>query len=639
MIAPTPSAPLPATPATPAAPHPTTAPDHATGGQPFDRVLHDCTAQRPSPDRTTPDQTGQFVSKNQRQTSSVGETGAPPSPVTTPVAPAPDATTARATQSPALPPRPDFANAEASHFMIADANGTPPAGATIRGDATPQPRPSPARTPASHGEPRRPLNASAEADPAPTLLAGPATPAPATPSEPTAINDHHPAATRTDESPSGDIPAAPAPARTKTGRGTPADEPSPELAAMFGLSSRLFPTEAPARPPTADGDAWSRTARPDTGDAAPAFNARTSGQNVSIFIGQAAAPTSPAPKPDQLASTAAPTANAPAAPATTPAPATAVPEAAGLPVATEAVPARDPATLRAPIPANGFNSAVQAANGIPANPGAQSAGSAEKIAATATPPSAQPSFPVRNDAKNIFLNTDSKQDTSIEKPAGIVNAKTPADMSSVFENQAQATGSRDAATGLAPAPATVSAVFSPATGGLEKAGEPAPGESAVAAANPAEAVRRVVDIVHEFRGRDRGSVEVAFDFAGEEALTVRVDLRGGEVRTTFRTDSDELRAALGREWRGFAADFAHEARGQRVADPVFTGADGSRQSGADAGASGGRDARQSFANPDQPGSHRGAPSDGARHSHAASAPAQPAAAPRVSTHRLLQAFA
>lgn len=84
-----------------------------------------------------------------------------------------------------------------------------------------------------------------------------------------------------------------------------------------------------------------------------------------------------------------------------------------------------------------------------------------------------------------------------------------------------------------------------------------------------EVVQAVVDVV-EAQAASRlqpvPSVTVRFDM-GEGALAVRVEMRDGEVRTEFKTDSRELQSALAHEWRSVATTLES---GVRLADPVFT---------------------------------------------------------------------
>jgi hypothetical protein len=64
-----------------------------------------------------------------------------------------------------------------------------------------------------------------------------------------------------------------------------------------------------------------------------------------------------------------------------------------------------------------------------------------------------------------------------------------------------------------------------------------------------------------------GSVQLRLKFGGED-LAVRVEMRGGQVHTDFRTDSPALREAIAAEWQAVAA--ASPAHLQRFLDPVFS---------------------------------------------------------------------
>jgi hypothetical protein len=81
------------------------------------------------------------------------------------------------------------------------------------------------------------------------------------------------------------------------------------------------------------------------------------------------------------------------------------------------------------------------------------------------------------------------------------------------------------------------------------------------------AVDAVLTAVERFTAGDRHSVQMQFSVGGTD-LSVRVELRGAEVRTTFRTDSPELRNALAHEWQAATADSAD--RSVRIAPPVFS---------------------------------------------------------------------
>ncbi len=87
------------------------------------------------------------------------------------------------------------------------------------------------------------------------------------------------------------------------------------------------------------------------------------------------------------------------------------------------------------------------------------------------------------------------------------------------------------------------------------------------AAVATRAVDAVLNAVERFSAGDRHAVNLRFSVAGAE-LAVRVELRANEVRTTFHTDSPELRNALATEWS--AATPALADRSVRLAPPVFT---------------------------------------------------------------------
>ena len=87
------------------------------------------------------------------------------------------------------------------------------------------------------------------------------------------------------------------------------------------------------------------------------------------------------------------------------------------------------------------------------------------------------------------------------------------------------------------------------------------------------AVEVVLTAVEELASRDQKRVELQFS-VGEADLSVRVELHGDEVRTTFRTDSAELRHALAQEWQAVATSSSAD-RSVRIVPAIFNAADNS----------------------------------------------------------------
>jgi hypothetical protein len=85
--------------------------------------------------------------------------------------------------------------------------------------------------------------------------------------------------------------------------------------------------------------------------------------------------------------------------------------------------------------------------------------------------------------------------------------------------------------------------------------------------------------MERMRDAAHSSVELKLSF-DDARLTVRVQLRDGEVQTTFRTDSAELRQALSNQWQQQAPALTANAsdRPLRIADPLFAAASGSQGS-------------------------------------------------------------
>jgi hypothetical protein len=233
---------------------------------------------------------------------------------------------------------------------------------------------------------------------------------------------------------------------------------------------------------------------------------------------------------------------------------------------------------------------------------------------------------------NKFLVSDNQIDAAVDQRRGTVNAKPPVDMRTTSEPSSVFVAEpRVGMEGLIPAGTT--------SGSAETEHR----EIRLPAADATEVVREVAELTHDFRLRERSSVEVKFNFKDETELSVRLAYRDGDVHTMFRTDSPELRAALGREWNGYAVSFAQEQRGFKIADPVFTSSgdfSGSSQ-GRDTGSSAGGDARQQqhSPHPDHPGSPRTVPGDSFRSPSAASSRPVLSVGARVPDDRLLHVFA
>ncbi len=94
------------------------------------------------------------------------------------------------------------------------------------------------------------------------------------------------------------------------------------------------------------------------------------------------------------------------------------------------------------------------------------------------------------------------------------------------------------------------------------------------------AVAATLETVQQFSTADARGVNLKFSVSGTD-LAVHVAMRGGEIQTTFRTESPELRAALATEWRSVTGQF--EAGAQRLAEPVFSASSSSSSVHADAG--------------------------------------------------------
>ena len=97
-------------------------------------------------------------------------------------------------------------------------------------------------------------------------------------------------------------------------------------------------------------------------------------------------------------------------------------------------------------------------------------------------------------------------------------------------------------------------------------GEPPRPVAVPLAAAAYRAVNAVLEATERFAAGGAQTVNLRFSVDGSD-LAVRVELRGGEVHATFRTDSNELRTALAQEWQTMSGSEA--GRPLRAIDPVF----------------------------------------------------------------------
>lgn len=174
-----------------------------------------------------------------------------------------------------------------------------------------------------------------------------------------------------------------------------------------------------------------------------------------------------------------------------------------------------------------------------------------------------------------FLNAKPERVKSDKTDAGIDVAQTATDMAEIFTAHRYTSDQP-----VFPGAGTVREMMA-ASMPSQAATSPAESTPVVAVPESAlahRAVETILNVVDAQRSREAEApvVNLHFKFAGED-LAVRVQLRGGEVHTQFRTDSSELRAALANEWRAVAGQGSES--GVRLIEPVFAGSGASGQNG------------------------------------------------------------
>ncbi|WP_404423662.1 hypothetical protein [Nibricoccus sp. IMCC34717] len=140
----------------------------------------------------------------------------------------------------------------------------------------------------------------------------------------------------------------------------------------------------------------------------------------------------------------------------------------------------------------------------------------------------------------------------------------------VFKLKLMEVGTDAAIRGESPMSSRHTPTFDPA---LRAADAPVASRE-VATSAPSHAAS-AVDAVREIRevgaslSTTRRNVELAFDFGPGEKLSVKLEVRAGEVHATFRTTSTDLRDALSQAWQGES----NRDSKQKFADPVFVSAE------------------------------------------------------------------
>jgi hypothetical protein len=218
---------------------------------------------------------------------------------------------------------------------------------------------------------------------------------------------------------------------------------------------------------------------------------------------------------------------------------------------------------------------------------------------------------------------------------GIASAQSKSDMSKQAATSTLVPSDRTAGVDVS------ANVLIPSTSGSAAASAPAThatdASTSSSLSHAAAAVEATLDSVEHMRDAARTSVELNLSFGNDDRLAVRVELRNGEVQTTFRTDSTELRQALSNEWHQQAPTVTADTsdRPLHIADPVFVADSGSQQfSGTSTG--GQTDSRQT---PTFSPEKSFLPSSPQPQSQASSAPSSPSSSLRLPTSLRLNVFA
>jgi hypothetical protein len=180
-------------------------------------------------------------------------------------------------------------------------------------------------------------------------------------------------------------------------------------------------------------------------------------------------------------------------------------------------------------------------------------GGAEKIAGQGTNAGAAPASIAKASDKKI-LNSDGKQVTDPSASVGIAVAKVAPAMPTSAQTD------RLPPAVMASAPVSTVSAFS-------NAGQ---GETQGAVSQQGVAQRAVDAAISAAESLNTGSNQaVNMQFSvGNADLSLRVEMRNGEIHTTFRTDSADLRLDLAHEWQ--SSNPGSGSGSVRLAEPVFT---------------------------------------------------------------------
>ncbi|HEY1110330.1 MAG TPA: hypothetical protein VGE76_16890 [Opitutaceae bacterium] len=165
-----------------------------------------------------------------------------------------------------------------------------------------------------------------------------------------------------------------------------------------------------------------------------------------------------------------------------------------------------------------------------------------------------------------FLNADSERLTELRDNLGIDVANSVAVMPELSSPVA-----------FSPAAPVALSVHDVASTPVLETPETSAPEAVSTAEQAVEVVLRAVDTAAD---REQKVVKLEFS-VGDADLSVRVELAHDEVRTVFRTESPELRAALAQEWQAVSAD-SGEQGGVRLAPAVISDKEQAPSTSADA---------------------------------------------------------
>jgi flagellar hook-length control protein FliK len=92
-------------------------------------------------------------------------------------------------------------------------------------------------------------------------------------------------------------------------------------------------------------------------------------------------------------------------------------------------------------------------------------------------------------------------------------------------------------------------------------------QAATASSQASALFKTLAPELDKFKQTGNSQIQLDLPVGEQESVRIKLSLRGGEIRSTFITESPELREALQKAWPEFSQN--SRDRGYRLGDPAF----------------------------------------------------------------------